>query len=153
MKKLSRPAFAAILLLIAFSLHAQAADDGVSIERVVGPEVPGKYKHPASIEELANGDLYIAYYGGDGEYAEQTACYGMRRKAGETKWSLPEIIADTPFHSDGNAVVWQAPDGLVWLFYVCRFGDTWSTSRIKGKICATEPTRGATRSWSPSTKG
>ena len=55
-------------------------------------------------------------------------------KAGETKWSLPEIIADTPFHSDGNAVVWQAPDGRARLFYVCRFGDTWSTSRIKGKI-------------------
>ena len=45
----------------------------VNIERVIGPEFPGKYKHPASIEELANGDLYIAYYGGDGEYAEQTA--------------------------------------------------------------------------------
>ena len=116
------------------SAVSQAADDDVNIERVIGTEFPGKYKHPATIEELANGDLYIAYYGGDGEYAEQTACYGMRRKKGETKWSAPQIIADTPFHSDGNAVIWQAPDGLVWLFYVCRFGDTWSTSRIKGKI-------------------
>ena len=58
----------------------------------------------------------------------------MRRKKGESKWSTPKIIADTPFHSDGNAVIWQLPDGLVWLFYVVRFGDTWSTSRMKAKL-------------------
>jgi predicted neuraminidase len=107
---------------------------GVTYERVIGPEFPGKYKHPATIEELDNGDLYIAYYGGDGEYADVTAVYGMRRKAGEQKWSDPVVIADTPFYSDGNAVVWQAPDGVVWLFYVVRFGDTWSTSRIAAKL-------------------
>jgi predicted neuraminidase len=121
-------------LVLASLLAVASADDDIRTERVVGPEVPGRYKHPASIEELAGGDLYIAYYGGDGEYAEQTAVYGMRRKNGESHWSTPKIIADTPFHSDGNAVVWQAPDGLVWLFYVCRFGDTWSTSRIKAKL-------------------
>ncbi len=106
----------------------------IAFERVIGTEFPGKYKHPASIEELASGDLYIAYYGGDGEYADVTAVYGMRKRKGETKWSPPKIICDTPFHSDGNAVVWQAPDGVVWLFYVVRFGDTWSTSRIKAKL-------------------
>lgn len=124
----------AALSLLTLSPPARAADDGIVTERVVGPEIPGRYKHPASIEELANGDLYIAYYGGDGEYAEQTAVYGMRKKKGEDKWSTPQVIADTPFHSDGNGVIWQAPDGVVWLFYVVRFGDTWSTSRIKAKL-------------------
>ena len=123
-----------LLLAIACLAPALTQADDIVFERVIGPESPGKYKHPATIEELANGDLYIAYYGGDGEYADQTAVYGMRKKKGEENWSKPEIIADTPFYSDGNGVVWQAPDGLVWLFYVCRFGDTWSTSRIKAKI-------------------
>jgi predicted neuraminidase len=58
----------------------------------------------------------------------------MRKAKGESTWSAPKIIADTPFYSDGNAVIWQAPDKVVWLFYVCRFGDTWSTSRIKAKL-------------------
>ena len=31
-------------------------------------------------------------------------------------------------------MVWQAPDGVVWLFYVVRFGETWSTSRIQAKV-------------------
>lgn len=123
-------AFLVVACCGVFSLAAEP----IVHERVIGTEFPGKYKHPASIEELANGDLYIAYYGGDGEYADVTAVYGMRKKKGETQWSSPKIIADTPFHSDGNAVVWQAPDGVVWLFYVCRFGDTWSTSRIKAKL-------------------
>lgn len=113
---------------------AEALRDGLIYERVIGPEFPGKYKHPAVIEQLSNGDLYIAYYGGDGEYAEETAVYAMRKPKGQSGWSKPEIIAQTPFFSDGNPVIWQAPDGVVWLFYVCRFGDTWSTSRIKAKI-------------------
>jgi predicted neuraminidase len=112
----------------------KAVADGMVYERVIGPEFPGKYKHPASIEHFSNGDLYIAYYGGDGEYAEQTAVYGMRKVAGKSEWSQPHVIAETPFYSDGNAVIWQAPDSVVWLFYVCRYGDTWSTSRIKAKL-------------------
>src|SRR5262249_32678624 len=61
-----------LILLLTLPLAAVAADD-ITFERVIGPEFPGKYKHPATIEELAGGDLYIAYYGGDGEYAEKTA--------------------------------------------------------------------------------
>lgn len=133
-----------VLLVLGMSANLLAADD-IVYERVIGTEFPGKYKHPASIEQLANGDLYIAYYGGDGEYADVTAVYGMRKKKGEAKWSSPQVIADTPFYSDGNAVIWQAPDGVVWLFYVCRFGDTWSTSRIKGKL-----SRDGAQTWSDS---
>src|SRR4051794_35903864 len=104
-------------------------------ERVFGPEVPtGPYKHPASIEAFDNGDLYICYYGGAGEYAQDTSVYGSRLRKGETKWSAPKVIAHDPFRSTGNGVVWQAPDGLVWLFYVIRFGDTWSDARVAAKV-------------------
>ena len=108
--------------------------DGIEFEEVYGPELPGKYKHPASITELANGDLYVAYYGGSGEYHPDTAVYGGRLEKDKTEWTRPAPIADTPFHSDGNPVVWQAPDGVVWLFYVVRYGDTWSDSRIHAKV-------------------
>ena len=106
----------------------------IETQRIFGSEHPGLYKHPASITELKNGDLYVAYYGGSGEYSTDTAVYGSRRKFGETNWSSPGVIADTPFHGDGNPVVWQAPDGVVWLFYVNLYGDTWSDARVKAKI-------------------
>lgn len=107
----------------------------LTFERVFGPEHPGgPYKHPASIEQLANGDLYLVFYGGAGEYDNDTAVWGARRRRGAADWSTPRVIADTPGQSDGNAVIWQAPDGVAWLFYLTRYGATWSTSRIKAKI-------------------
>jgi len=125
-----------LLLTVAWgSPHHRAAATELRIERIFGPEVKtGPYKHPACITELDNGDLYVVYYGGEGEYATDTAVFGSRLKQGATKWSEPKAIARDPFRSLGNGVVWQAPDGLVWLFYVIRFGDTWSTSRIQAKV-------------------
>jgi predicted neuraminidase len=108
---------------------------GLSVERVFGPEVPtGPYKHPACLAEFDNGDLYLVYYGGEGEYATETAVFGSRKKQGETAWSPPVPVARDPLRSVGNGVIWQAPDGLVWLFYVVRDGDTWSTSRVQFKV-------------------
>jgi predicted neuraminidase len=119
-------------------------DAAVKIDRLFGPETPtGRYKHPASITELANGDLYLAWYGGDGEYKPGTAVWGTRMSGG--KWSAPVKLAQDPFYSVGNPVVWQAPDGVVWLWYVIRPGATWSTSRIAMKVS----TDGA-RTWSDS---
>lgn len=134
-------ALAAVAMLPRF---APAADD-IQIERVYGPEVPGKYKHPAAIEELANGDLFLVYYGGEGEYEGDTAVFGARKRPGDKSWPAPRVIADTPFTGDGNPVIWQAPDGLVWLFYVCRMGETWSDSRIKAKV-----SRDGAETWSDS---
>ncbi|WZP00663.1 sialidase family protein [Isosphaeraceae bacterium EP7] len=115
----------------------RAGAAGPKIERVFGPEVPtGPYKHPACLTELSNGDLYLVYYGGAGEYATDTNVFGSRLVKGQTKWSEPVVVAHDPFRSVGNGVIWQAPDGLVWLFYVVRYGETWSTSRIQVKVSA-----------------
>lgn len=107
----------------------------ITVERVFGTDVQtGPYKHPACLTGLANGDLYLVYYGGEGEYAHDTAVFGSRRARGSTVWTQPSVIARDPFRSLGNGVVWQAPDGVVWLFYVVRYGATWSSSRIQAKI-------------------
>src|SRR5579872_3813795 len=108
-----------VLLMTAIALAAlpsAARSGGLRIERVFGPEVPtGPYKHPACMTELDNGDLYLVYYGGQGEYATDTAVYGSRLRKGERRWSAPRVVAKDPFRSAGNGVVWQGPDGAVWL--------------------------------------
>ncbi len=128
--------FSALLTGMLLLLAIPRLDAGeLQVERVFGPETPtGRYKHPACLTELQNGDFYLVYYGGSGEYATETADFGSRRKKGETAWSPPVAIARDPFRSVGNAVIWQAPDALVWLFYVVRYGETWSTSRIQFKV-------------------
>ncbi len=125
-------------LLVLLSTAPLAAGELV-IERVFGPEVAtGPYKHPACMEELASGDLYLVYYGGQGEYAAGTAVFGARRERGKSAWSTPRAIARDPLRSLGNAVIWRAPDGVVWLFYVVRDGETWSTSRVQFKVSTDE---------------
>lgn len=120
-----------LLLLTMLALATYAGE--LRVERVFGPEIPtGRYKHPASITAFDNGDLYLVYYGGAGEYAVNTGVFGSRYRDG--KWSIPKLVASDPFRSVGNGVAWQAPDGLVWLFYVVRYGSTWSTSRIQAKV-------------------
>jgi predicted neuraminidase len=122
-----------VMRLILALLAVATLNAGVRIEKLFGPETPtGRYKHPAAMTELANGDFYLAWYGGDGEYQPGTAVWGSRFTAG--KWSKPVKLAQDPFYSVGNPVVWQAPDGTVWLWYVIRPGATWSTSRIAMKI-------------------
>jgi predicted neuraminidase len=132
----------AVVLPLLLARPASAAD--LTVSRVFGPEVKtGPYKHPACLTELDNGDLYLVYYGGAGEYALDTAVYGARLAKGATAWSAPEVVAHDPFRSVGNGVIWQGPDGVVWLFYVVRYGNTWSTSRIQAKI-----SRDGARTWS-----
>jgi predicted neuraminidase len=124
-----------LVLLCGFAAAAFGESFNIDTYRVFGNEHPGRYKHPASITELDNGDLYIAYYGGSGEYSDDTAVFGSRLSGGKgNDWTVPVTIADTPNRGEGNPVVWQAPDGVVWLFYVNRYGDTWSNARVKCKI-------------------
>ncbi len=130
-----RPLMKSLLAVFVFGVVVTSAGAELNIHRVFGPEIKtGPYKHPARIEELANGDLYLVYYGGQGEYAEATAVFGSRLKKGSRQWARPVVIAQDPFRSLGNGVVWQAPDGWVWLFYVVRHGATWSSSRVQAKV-------------------
>src|SRR5207245_10210547 len=78
--------------------------------------------------------LDLVHYGGSGEYADDSTVYGSRKRKGEEQWSRPNAIRPRPKQPEGNAVVWQAPDGKVWLFSVVRHGATWSTSRIAARI-------------------
>ncbi len=131
---------------LAALLLSGSASAELSIKRVFGPETPGGiYKHPAAIEELRNGDLFIAYYGGEGEYEGDTAVFGSRLAKGSSQWTPPKRIADTPHRSEGNAVIWQEPGGALWLFYVVRYGETWSDSVIKYKFSIDDA-----QSWSDS---
>ena len=135
MKKILHKSLVSLALaLAAFHLPVVAAGE-IQIERIFGPEIKtGPYKHPARMTQFQNGDFYLVYYGGEGEYANDTAVFGSRLKKGESKWSPPRVIAKDPFRSLGNGVIWQSPDGLVWLFYVVRFGETWSNSRVQAKV-------------------
>jgi predicted neuraminidase len=129
------PCFFSALLLVVCMWAGPAARADLVIEKIFGPETPtGRYKHPSTVTELDNGDLLLAYYGGGGEYEKETAVFGARLPQGQKEWTRPVVLARNPMYSMGNPVLWQAPDHRVWLFFVVRPGETWSTSRIGAKV-------------------
>jgi predicted neuraminidase len=87
------------------------------------PELPSC--HAATLTALPNGDLLAAWYAGSREAASDVAIYGARLSQGSVVWSEPFMLANTPGHPEGNPVLFTAPDGGVWLFYVTLTGD-WS---------------------------
>ena len=79
-----------VALMCLVNLASCAESYNIETYRVFGPEHPGQYKHPASMTQLSNGDLYIAYYGGSGEYGDDTAVYGSRTMVPSSKLSMNE---------------------------------------------------------------
>src|SRR5207244_8314326 len=92
---------AILISLYVLASAALLADPQITTERVFGPELPGRYKHPASITELDNGDLYLVYYGGSGEYADDSGVYGARLAKGKSEWSKPKRIMPQPKFPEG----------------------------------------------------
>ena len=89
---MNRLRFATFCSAMICTAMAAVADDGIRIERVFGPELPDAYKHPVSITELANGDLYLVYYGGSGEYGDDTWVRGSRLVKGSNHWTRPASL-------------------------------------------------------------
>ena len=72
----------ALIAVIIASSTSLNATKTIAITRVFGPEHPGgKYKHPASIDQLDNGDLFSTFHGGSGEYGDDTGAFNRRSLA------------------------------------------------------------------------
>lgn len=92
--------------------------------------------HGSTITLAPNGDLMAAWYSGAAEKAKDVAIFSSRIPKGGSGWTKPVIIQDTPDQSDGNPVLFTAPDGALWLFYVAIDGNSWNDCPIYAKSSA-----------------
>ncbi len=113
--------------------------------RSIIPTDPSKYpyNHVASISELPNGDLLIVWGAGSRELGEDTVIVMSRRRIGESTWSPPVVVADRPGFADANPVLFVDDRGVVRLYYVEMFGDTFCLGTVKQRISDNQG-----RSWS-----
>jgi len=131
MKKTAIKITTAMIILFAFS--AAAAEKPFYQESLVFPIGGAVFKscHGSTLEALPNGDIIAAWYGGDYERAHNVAIYAARLKKGESKWSDVWLVHDVPKLSEGNPVLWLAPDKkTLWLFYVTIMKETWNDARM-----------------------
>lgn len=87
--------------------------------------------HASTIVELKNGDLLASYFGGTKERNPDVCIWVSRKEKGSDIWSKPMMVADgttdfehnqlsnsiTPRKACWNPVLFQMPNGEVWLFF------------------------------------
>lgn len=93
-----------------------------------------QHVHSSSIVELPNGDLLTCWFQGSGERtANDVVVNGARLKKGDTKWSKPFLMADTPGHPDCNPMMFLNSKGKLFLIWIVVQANRWETSILKVK--------------------
>jgi len=100
-------------------------------ELIFAPQPDRPSCHASTIAELSNGDLLCAWYAGQREAAPDVAILAARLPASGDSWTAPQVIVDTPNQPEGNPVLFQTPDGRLWLFYVTIEGRGWQDCPLK----------------------
>ncbi|MBQ9400555.1 MAG: family 78 glycoside hydrolase catalytic domain [Bacteroidales bacterium] len=78
--------------------------------------------HASTIEQLPNGDLIAAYFGGTAERNPDVCIWTSRKPKGSKVWEEPQYVADGVQNENlryptWNPVLFQIPDGDLLLFY------------------------------------
>ena len=94
--------------------------------------------HAADLLELPDGDLLACWFAGSDEGNADISIAVSRLKAGESRWSVGEIVSDDPSRSEQNPSLFLTPGGEIWLMYTAQ------TSRmtIRILICSIRPKYG-----------
>lgn len=73
--------------------------------------------HAANLLELKNGDLLCAWFSGTWEGNSDVAIVVSRLAAGSNQWTEPKVVDHHEGESYQNPVLFEAPDGVLWLFH------------------------------------
>jgi predicted neuraminidase len=87
-----------------------------------------QHNHAPGIVECPNGDLLASWYRGSGERrADDVAVYGARKPHGQSQWSEPFVMADTPGFPDCNTCMWIDGQERLWLCWPIIIANTWES--------------------------
>ena len=118
--------FATALILFCGSIDLFSAEPKYSAELVF--PLNSKHNHAPGIVECPNGDLLVSWYRGSGERsADDVAVFGARKRAGQSKWSDPFLLADTPNFPDCNTCMMIDGKQRLWLFWPIIIANSWES--------------------------
>lgn len=90
--------------------------------------------HAANLLELDNGELLCVWFTGSGEGNPDTNIVMSRLSVGGDQWSAPVQLSYDRERSEQNPVLFQAPDGKLWLFHTSNEPHNQKTSRVVYRI-------------------
>jgi predicted neuraminidase len=152
----SRRETAAPSSIATFHPVVRAAADAIPsfTESWITPSGHTEMAHSSAICALPSGDLFAVWYGGSREGAPDVSLFTSRLPVGATKWIPPVVAMDRAMAEDeldrvikkiGNAVIFPAGAGSLWMIYVTVSLGGWSGSTLNVK---TSPDEG--RTWGAS---
>lgn len=88
--------------------------------------------HGSSIVALPNGDMLAVWFYGHGERsADDVKIMGARLKKGNSAWSKPFLMADTPGLPDCNPVLFLNKENTLFLAWIAVQANRWEYSILK----------------------
>ena len=133
-------AIRASILLFAFMINIRtSAQSLVSkadalVESTLIFPTQAKHVHGSSLVALPNGDFLAVWFYGSGERtADDVQLMGARLKKGETAWSVPFQMADTPNIPDCNPVLFLNQDHTLFLVWIAVQANKWEQSILRFK--------------------
>lgn len=100
--------------------------------------------HAANLLPLGNGDLLCTWFSGTQEGLPDISVYLSRLESGTEVWTAPEKMSHDSGRSEQNPVLFQTPQGDIWLFWTSQEGGNQDSSIVKRRI-----SRDGGHTWSP----
>ncbi len=81
---------------------------------------PHVQNHAANLHMLPDGTLACVWFAGTMEGMADIAVHVSRLAPGADRWSAAEPLSDDPTRSEQNPLLFNAPDGKVWLIHTAQ---------------------------------
>lgn len=100
--------------------------------------------HAANLTVLPNGDIACVWFGGTQEGIPDISVYFSRLAKGAREWSVPAKLSDDPSRSEQNPLLFNAPDGTLWLMWTAQTSGNQDTAIVRRRL-----SRDNGASWAP----
>lgn len=95
---------------------------------------PCVQNHAANLMPLPNGDLGCVWFGGTQEGMSDISVYFSRLPAGADQWQTPVKLSDDASRSEQNPILFNAPDGSLWLIWTAQLSGNQDTAFVRRRI-------------------
>ena len=93
------------------------------------------HNHGSCIVQTQEGDLLACWFHGSGERkSDDVMILGARKRKGDSSWSQPFLMADTPEFPDTNCCMIIDPNNRLWLLWPTIQANLWESALMKYQI-------------------